>query len=198
RKGEDRPKMGWRLVLVTSLAGVRGAITLAGILTLPLLMPDGSAFPARDLAIFLAACVIIISLLSATVLLPRLLKDLELPPEPSSVEREDLARTVAAGAAMQAIERAQHRIAADPEVVDVSTDIAARLMEVYRARIESHGPDLAVVDRDRLSAIEKELALAGLGAERAEIRRLARERDIDEVTARKLIREIDLQEARFG
>ena len=58
--------MGWRLVLVTSLAGVRGAITLAGILTLPLLMPDGSAFPVRDLAIFLAACVIILSLITAT------------------------------------------------------------------------------------------------------------------------------------
>ena len=83
-------------------------------------------------------------------------------------------------------------------MVDVSTDIAARLMEGYRARIESHGPDLAVVDRTRLTAIEKELGLAGLRAERSEIRRLAHARDIDEVTARKLIREIDLQEARFG
>ncbi len=197
-RGEERPKMGWRLVLVTSLAGVRGAITLAGILTLPLLMPDGTAFPARDLAIFLAACVIILSLLTATVLLPKLLKGLELPPEPSSLEREDLARAVAAAAAMQAIERAQHDIAADPDVVDVSTDIAARLMEGYRARIESRGVGLASVDRDRLTAIEKELGLAGLRAERAEIRRLAQERTIDEVTARKLTREVDLQEARFG
>src|SRR5690606_19532379 len=198
RRGAARPKMGWKLVLATSLAGVRGAITLAGILTLPLVMPDGSAFPARDLAIFLAACVIILSLLSATLLLPRLLKGLELPPEPSSLERGDLARAVAAAAAMQAIERTQHDIAADPEVVDVSTDIAARLMEAYRARIESRGVGLASVDRDRLTAIEKQLGLAGLRAERAEIRRLALERTIDEVTARKLTREIDLQEARFG
>jgi len=199
-KGEDKPRMGWRLVLVTSLAGVRGAITLAGILTLPLLMPDGSAFPVRDLAIFLAACVIILSLITATLLLPRLLDGLELPPEPSSLEREDLARTVAAGAAMQAIEQAQHRIAADPAVIDVSTEIAARLMEVYRSRIElrSGTADAAGVDRVRLDAIEKQLRLAGLAAERAEIRKLARAREIDEAVARKLVREIDLQEARYG
>ena len=37
-----------------SVAGVRGAITLAGVLTLPLVLNDGTPFPARDLAIFLA------------------------------------------------------------------------------------------------------------------------------------------------
>ena len=141
-----------------------------------------------------------VSLITATLLLPRLLDGLELPPEPSSLEREDLARTVAAGAAMQAIEQAQHRIAADPAVIDVSTEIAARLMEVYRSRIElrSGTPDAAGVDRVRLDAIEKQLRLAGLAAERAEIRKLARAREIDEAVARKLVREIDLQEARYG
>jgi Na+/H+ antiporter len=200
QRGASGPRIGWKLVLVMSLAGVRGAITLAGILTLPLLMPDGSPFPARDLAIFLAACVIILSLTTATVLLPRVLKDLELPPEPSVLEQEDLARTVAAGAAMQAIEQTQHRIAGDPEVVDVSTEIASRLMETYRDRIRSRsgigqndGPE-----RAQLEAIERQLRVAGLQAERAEIRKLAIAREIDEATSAKLIREIDLQEARYG
>lgn len=200
QKGAAARKVGWRLVLAMSLAGVRGAITLAGILTLPLLMPDGSAFPVRDLAIFLAAGVIILSLTTATVLLPRVLNKLELPPEPSSLEQEDLARTVAAGAAMQAIERAQHRIAVDPKVVDVSTDIAARLMEIYRGRIESRSGvgRQDGVERERLESIERQLRIAGLRAERAEIRRLAHARDIDEATSSKLIREIDLQEARYS
>ncbi len=48
-RGEQVTKPNWRLVVATSLAGVRGAITLAGVLTLPLLMPDGTPFPARDL-----------------------------------------------------------------------------------------------------------------------------------------------------
>src|SRR5690606_714179 len=97
----------------------------------------------------------------------------------------------AAGAAMQAIERAQHEIAADPEVVDVSTEIAARLMEAYRGRIALRSGE-SEFDRGRLEAMERHLRLVGLRAERAEIRKLARARDIDEVIARKLIREIDL------
>ncbi|RNF28763.1 sodium:proton antiporter, partial [Massilia aurea] len=71
-----------RLILATSLAGVRGAITLAGVLTLPLAMPNGTPFPGRDLVIFLASAVIVVSLVLASVGLPRVLRGLELPAEP--------------------------------------------------------------------------------------------------------------------
>ncbi|RZJ28896.1 MAG: Na+/H+ antiporter, partial [Brevundimonas sp.] len=55
------PKVGLRLTAVMSLAGVRGAITLAGILTVPFTLDDGSPMPSRTMAIFLAAGVIIVS-----------------------------------------------------------------------------------------------------------------------------------------
>lgn len=45
--------------------------------------------------------------------------------------------------------------------------------------------------------VERQLRLTGLNAERDELRRLARARQIDEETAKKLIREIDLQELRY-
>src|ERR1700681_669718 len=91
-KGQNPVVPSSRLIAATSLAGVRGTITLAGVLTLPLTMNDGSAFPARDLAIFLAAGVIIVSLVAASFSLPFVLKGLELPPEPSQQEEEDRAR----------------------------------------------------------------------------------------------------------
>jgi CPA1 family monovalent cation:H+ antiporter len=52
----------WRLVAALTVAGVRGTVTLAGVLSLPFVLADGSSFPTRDLAIFLAAGVIISSL----------------------------------------------------------------------------------------------------------------------------------------
>ncbi|VFS51502.1 Sodium, potassium, lithium and rubidium/H(+) antiporter [Budvicia aquatica] len=52
RKGQDQNMPRTRMMAVMATAGVRGSITLAGILTLPLFMPDGSNFPARDVAIF--------------------------------------------------------------------------------------------------------------------------------------------------
>ncbi|WP_313103352.1 Na+/H+ antiporter [Brevundimonas sp.] len=200
KRGKNAPpKVGWRLVAVMSLAGVRGAITLAGILTLPFVLGDGSPMPARNLAIFLAAGVIIVSLVLATVALPRLLKGVELPPEPSHLEEEDRSRVAAASAAMRAIEDTQHAMAEGKSNPDLYAETAARLMEVYRYRIETrtHAEGDDVMLTRKADEIERQLRLAGLAAERAELVRLGRMRLVDEETARKLIREVDLQELRY-
>jgi monovalent cation/hydrogen antiporter len=189
----------WRLIAVTSLAGVRGAITLAGVMTLPLTLNDGSAFPARDLAIFLAAGVIIVSLIAASLRLPHLLRGLKLPPEPSHQEDEDRARVAAAEAAIQAIEQAQHDMGEGRGDTDLYADAAARIMELYRQRIDGRSKtgeegELA----RRIDEIERKLCLAGLRAERAELYRIARSRKLSDEIARKLVREVDLLEARLG
>lgn len=98
----SRPSV--RVFAAASVGGVRGAITLAGIMTLPLTLPDGALFPARDLAILLAAGVIILSLVAANVLLPRLLQGLRV--EDTEREKEvDYARVTAAQAATRAMNR---------------------------------------------------------------------------------------------
>ncbi|MEI9336048.1 cation:proton antiporter, partial [Pseudomonas aeruginosa] len=56
-----------REILIASFAGVRGAITLAGVLSIPLLLPDGNVFPARYELVFLAAGVILFSLFVGVV-----------------------------------------------------------------------------------------------------------------------------------
>ena len=192
------PKVGLRLVAVMSLAGVRGAITLAGILTLPFLMQDGSPLPARNLAIFLAAGVIIVSLVVATVALPRLLKGVVLPPEPSHLEEEDRSRVAAASAALRAIEDAQHAMAEGKADPDLYAEAGTRLMEVYRRRIEKQGlQGEAVSHLRKLEEIERQLRLAGIRAERDVYYELSRSRELSDEISRRLIREADLSEARL-
>src|SRR5690606_34910073 len=70
RQGQTHDKVSKRGILAMSVAGVRGAVTLAGVMTLPLALPDGSPFPARDLAICLATIAILFSLLLASASLP--------------------------------------------------------------------------------------------------------------------------------
>ena len=198
-KGQNPYVPSWRLIAATSLAGVRGTITLAGVLTLPLTMNDGSAFPARDLAIFLAAGVIIVSLVAASFSLPFLLKGLELPPEPSQQEEEDRARIAAAEAAIQAIEQAQHHMGEGRSDADLYTDAGVRIMELYRQRIDCRsttgkGASLA----RKIDEIERRLRLTGLRAERTEIYRIARARRLSDETSRQLVRELDLLESRFA
>ena len=194
-------RSGWRLVSVMSLAGVRGAVTLAGVLSLPLLLPGGAAFPARDLAIFLAMGVIIVSLVAASIGLPLLLKGLDMPVDASRDVEESTARINAAHAAIREIERIEHartetQTDGDAEIA-VTVAAAARVMEIYRARIESRAGDaeaIALAKRGELA--EREMRLAGLQAERAYLFRELRARRLGSDTARKLIRELDLLEAR--
>ncbi|MBL8555253.1 MAG: Na+/H+ antiporter [Phenylobacterium sp.] len=198
RRGEPAARVSRRLMLAMSFAGVRGAITLAGVLTLPLTLNDGTPFPARDLAIALAAGVILVSLLVASIGLPRVLKGLELPPEPSRQTEIDQARVAAAQAAIQAIEDEQHAMGAGQADADLYTEASVRIMESYRARIDGRVETReTAAQRHKIEGIERRLRLVGLGAERDEIYRRARAREIEDDLARRLVRDIDLLEARY-
>ena len=182
-----------------SFAGVRGAITLAGILTLPLFMNDGSLFPARDLVIFLAAGVIILSLVMASICLPKLLRNIDLPAEDSHQKEEDYARIAAAEAAIMAIEKAQHDLAEGRADADIFTDVATRIMELYRKRIDGR---MHLGEERELTALSEEietrLRITALKAERQEIYRLVRARRLESTIASKMVRDIDMMEARYG
>jgi CPA1 family monovalent cation:H+ antiporter len=187
-----------RIVSVFSIGGVRGAITLAGILTLPLLMNDGTPFPARDLAIFLASGVIVLSLLCATILLPRLVHGLKLPDDKHD-PAEEITRVAAATAAIHAVEKSLHDLSEGRSDADLYAGAAARVMGIYRLRLEESAKTGAEKAQHRkVGTIEKRLRLIGITAEREEIYRLARQRHITDELARKLVRELDLTETRDG
>jgi Na+/H+ antiporter len=199
RRGEPVAKPPWRLVLAMSMAGVRGAITLAGVLTLPLLMPDGTPFPTRDLAIFLAASVILLSLIMASLALPRLLKDVTFPEQSAEQREEDVARREAALVAVRAIEQSQQTLTPKTEDAELYTQAASRVISLYRRRLKDEGISEGNAAEQVRTADEAERAfrVVGLHAERNAIFVLAQERSISDETARKLVREIDLLESRY-
>jgi CPA1 family monovalent cation:H+ antiporter len=87
RRGMASAVPGLRTVTVTTVAGVRGAVTMAGVLSLPEALPNGVALPGRDLAIFIASGVILASLLVAVVGLPLLLHGWRPPPMRQTSQR---------------------------------------------------------------------------------------------------------------
>ncbi len=198
RRDEVVIEPGWRATLAMTLAGVRGAITLAGVLTLPLLLPDGREFPARELAILLAAAVVVISLLGATFALPRVLAGLALAPAPRATREETEARRIAARAAVRAIEHAQQTggvLKGDPEIC---ASAAVRVMSLYAPRL-GDGP-LSDVDAERLreaDTAERILRVVALRAEREALFELVRQHRLSGDAASHLIRELDLLETRY-
>jgi CPA1 family monovalent cation:H+ antiporter len=197
RLGQQVFKPRMRLVLATSFAGVRGALTMAGVFTLPLTLADGSPFPGRQLAILLASAVIVVSLLLASVLLPRLLRGLEVPLETNAEQEEDRARQAAVEAAVSAVERAGRAHAGDPDA-ELHASAYGMVSNLYRNRLRNiqlnQGPG---ADAHAARAAEREYRLTALRAERDTILLLGRRREISDETARKLLQEIDLVEARY-
>ncbi|RVB76655.1 MULTISPECIES: Na+/H+ antiporter [unclassified Mesorhizobium] len=194
RKAET---FGLRVRLAGSVAGVRGAITLAGILSLPLAMPDGSPFPARDVVIFLAAGVIICSLVIASLALPKIARGLVEPGEHPGAAEERLARVGAAKAAIARIESiAGTQDGDEGEVPGARLAAADSIVAGYRRRIAaSDEADEARTEAREAGRLELEMRLAGIEAERAAVRAMFRSREINDHTMQALLTEITLTEA---
>ena len=196
-RGREWRAPSTRLLLLTAAAGARGAITLAGILTLPLAMPDNSPFPARDVAISIAMGVILFSLLIASVGIPMLARGLvaDLPHAPRA-HGEVVARIAAAEAAIRRIEALVPERAAAPGETSVRAEAAARLLDVYRRRLEYGDPSGEnLADMQKLLEAERYLRQEALKAEREQLFTLLRANAIDEQVFRQLVREIDLMES---
>lgn len=197
RGDEQRPMPRRRLLLAAALAGVRGAITLAGVLSVPLLLDDGSPFPGRNLMIFLAATVILMSLVAAAVGLPLLLRGMAVDEDPET-EEEKLARLRACEAAIAAVSRAaqaapQQSLGSD-EVSPVM-EAADRLIDSYQTRIkgmrEEQNTAQSIAARD---AADTRLRLLGVAAERSELMRLHRIDQINDTVLNALLYELDMRE----
>ncbi|TDY24993.1 sodium/proton antiporter (CPA1 family) [Paraburkholderia sp. BL6665CI2N2] len=196
KQGMANAVPGLRTAAVTTVAGVRGAVTLAGVLSLPEVLPGGAPLPGRDLAIFIASGVILVSLIVAVVALPLLLSGWRRGKDPHAAE-EALARTMAAQAAIRAVDEVHDRECAnlDESASAYAADVTARVMDLYRRR-------LATLDEEReprelarrADALEFRMKLAAMRAERKALLELHSSQEINDETLNKLMREVDLSE----
>lgn len=156
-----RPKLMSSILI--SLSGVRGAVTLAAAFSIPFVLQDGSPFPERDLIIFLAAGVILCSLLIASVVLPLLSRR----PEGGAdeVEHSEYEARVA---------MLRAGIAAIREATDEENEAAARkVLAFYHRQLLQlqNGQSQEWSDRKKNKTFIN-VRLAGLQAERREIQRM--------------------------
>lgn len=137
RQGKMTERPSKLLNLATTLAGIRGAVTLAGALSVPMLLNNGQPFPGRDMLVFLATGTILFTLVIGAVGLPIVLRHLPPHEESPTVREERLAREQACMAAMAKLtlseEEMQRR---DPEWVAMRQEVNGHLTQEYRNRIQ--------------------------------------------------------------
>src|SRR5439155_11485482 len=98
------PYPPWQGPTLLGWCGLRGAVSLAAALALPLTTDTGAAFPQRDLIIFLAFCVILSTLVLQGLTLPVLIRVLGLEDDGTEEREEAKARVHAAEAALSRLE----------------------------------------------------------------------------------------------
>jgi monovalent cation/hydrogen antiporter len=105
RPAQRLRRVGWRLRVVGAWSGMRGAVSLAAALALPLETHAGTPLPDRDLVLFLTFALILVTIVGQGLTLPALIRMLRVQEDGSEEQREELrARLVAAQAALDAID----------------------------------------------------------------------------------------------
>ena len=190
---ERDPYPPWQAPALIGWAGMRGAVSLAAALALPFTTDAGDPFPGRDLVIFLAFCVILVTLVGQGLTLPLAIRLLGLEADEAGVQEEAKARIRAAEAGLARLD----------ELVPedwVREDTAERLRGMYDFRLNrfaarfDDGDDGAIEER---SADYQRLRRDLLEAERRAIVELRRVGLIGDEVMNPILRDLDLEETRL-
>ena len=193
RPAQRARRAGWRQRLATSWVGMRGAVSLAAALALPLRTDSGEAFPARDLIIFLAFAVILVTLVGQGLTLAPLIKRLGIHDD-GEAEREEVAARVRLAEA--AIARTEELDGQDW----VRSDTLDRVRALYDYRRRRFG---AIGDGDGSEYEERTGAYIRVmyelfDAQREALIGMRNSGEISDEVRRRVERELDLEESRLA
>ncbi len=196
RQLRDRdPYPDWRLLLLIGWTGMRGIVSLAAALALPLTTNNGAPFPHRDSIVFLTFGAILVTLVLQGLTLPALIGWLKIR-EDDGIEREEMeGRLRAAEAALDRLDEltTQDKTLAEAEMVQW-------LRTQYSERIRRISACCVAMDRgsyEQLAAF-RQLQHEMLTAERRTAIKLRNQGIINDEVLHRIERDLDLESTRLG
>ena len=207
RPSQRARRMTYRARVVSAVAGFRGAVSLAIALSVPTTAADGTPLAGRDDIVFVAAGVIVLTLLVQGPALPAVVRWARLPEDASERAELGLAERALTDAALAAMEElaAQHGI---------DDETRARLLRDYedhlvttdgREETDASGETATLVEAERPAAAPKRarheqyarLRLALLERKRDVLLQLRRDGTVDDAVARRVQARLDVEELRL-
>ena len=187
---ENDPYPSWKPIFIVAWTGMRGAISLAAALSLPLLLASGAQFPYRDLLIFITFFVILATVVVQGLSLPLIIRRLKLKKDDATAREEATVRLKILQAALARIEELEQ---------SKSAPLLDQLKNDYQRRVE--GLSLIVSDgenscRDYFRD-DRNLQLDILQVERRELLQLRADGALHEDAARRVENDLDLEEQRL-
>ena len=190
RKKETLPH--WKAVVLAGWSGMRGVVSLAAALALPLTMTNGTAFPFRNTILFITFCVILMTLVVQGLTLPMLIKFFKIPDPDNLEEEEKKLRMYLSYSAIEFIESNYAQEDATRDALHhIKTKFEKRIDQIQRRMVAA---DLSHHSEDVFREFNK-LQLHMIDFERKELKTMRRKNQNSEEVLRKLEYELDLEEA---
>jgi len=191
------PSPPWQWPFILGYAGIRGVVSLAAALAIPLTTQSGDPFPDRNLIIFLTFFVILLTLVGQGLMLPAMIRWLGLANagrRERHVERLEQSR-----AQRQAIEAAIERLDQLRAELTLPDEVFAPLGARYRDQLNHVAPDGGGdAHHRRLVELGEETELSLIEAERGTINDLYRDGKLKDEGRRRIERALDLREANIA
>jgi monovalent cation/hydrogen antiporter len=193
RAAQVARRVGPRERLVMGWSGMRGAVSLAAALALPLEGNSGEPFPERSLLIFLTFAVIFATLVLQGLTLPGLIRRLGVRGEDEEEQEELSARLGATDAALERLDE----LAAEEWTRDDTIERLRGLYQYRRRRLSARAGDGADEGYEDRSLAYQQLVRELLEAQRRAIVRLRNEGAISNDVMHRVERDLDLEDSRL-
>ncbi|MGH6769453.1 MAG: Na+/H+ antiporter [Xanthobacteraceae bacterium] len=184
------PAPPWQWAFVLGFTGVRGVVSLAAALAIPLTLANGEAFPHRDLILFTTFGVIILTLVGLGLLLPAVIRWLGVARDRDAEHRRE--REAELAARFEAMDEALKSMEERARERGLTDDAIGLLRTRHEARRQQF--PLSLTDGIETAKLAGRLRLDLIAAEREHLLRLSREGRITDESRRRIERELDLEE----
>jgi CPA1 family monovalent cation:H+ antiporter len=185
------PSPSWQFTFVLAFTGVRGVVSLAAALAIPLTIQSGAPFPQRDLILFATFGVIIITLVGQGLMLPAVIRWLGMGDDGRAEHRREQLAELAARAEVIARSRSHLQTLAAERKLSAATVDFLNARHDHRERLIPRDLDDGVASMRAHNDLRQEL----IAAERRFLHELLRDGKITDESRRRLERDLDLEEA---
>jgi CPA1 family monovalent cation:H+ antiporter len=186
----------WKEVALVAWASMRGAVSLAAALAIPLQTDAGAAFPERDLILFLTFSVIIATLVLQGLAFPLVIRALDLDDDTSDADEELAARIEIAYAALDRIDSLADEGWALEDTIERVRALYDYRRRRFASRLDDHAPEDGY-DYEQRAELYRRVMTEVYDAQRAALRALRDSGEISDEVRRNVEHELDLEQARL-
>jgi len=194
REGEKSP--GLKLPFVIGWAGMRGVVSLASALAIPLVLNNGNEFPHRNLILFITFVVILVTLVFQGLTLPLFIKLLKVEEIDEHIPEEEQIEAIRLELGKKQIEYLDTKYVYEMEQFETIAHIKELLVTNITAAEDSLNDTDTKQNLHTIRGLQKKILLELITLRREGLNRFRLEKKYDEEVIRIMENNLDLEEAR--